>query len=424
MKKITNDRFQETYYEETLENGLKVVLWEKPNFKKSFFMMATPLGALDLIQIDEKGNKYEFPSGIAHFLEHKMFEKQNRDVMEEFTSMGANCNAFTSYSETAYYFSTSENPIQPLHLLMDFVQELDISESSVEKEKGIIIQELEMYMQMSESRMLNETMAALYENHPLKFDIGGSRESVNAITKNDLDQCYMLNYHPSRMLLIGVTGHDIQTIMNEIRKNQNSKSFLSTKKIKRISIDEREDVYKAHNNVYMDVGVPKVCVAFKLKGIKNPSERNKMEWKYKLLLDMYFSSMNPSLQKWIDDGIINNSFSFEIDFGDDYGMILFYSETNERDKFVHTILHTLSSIQSIEEAALNQLKQRYFGVSISALGSMKQIAITYMRNYFAKQDFFESIEDLENISTNELLDALSLVNLDNYSCVTIEKNKE
>ena len=87
MKKITNDRFQETYYEETLENGLKVVLWEKPNFKKSFFMMATPLGALDLIQIDENGNKYEFPSGIAHYLEHKMFEKQNRDVMEEFTSM-------------------------------------------------------------------------------------------------------------------------------------------------------------------------------------------------------------------------------------------------------------------------------------------------------------------------------------------------
>ena len=157
MKRITNERYQETYYTETLENGLRVVLWYKPGYARSLFMMATPLGAMDLIQEDAQGNTYSYPAGIAHFLEHKMFEKQDQDVMNEFSRMGANVNAFTSYNETAYYFSTSGSIEGPLDLLLDFVQQLDISDASVEKEKGIIVSELNMYQQMSDSRLLMET---------------------------------------------------------------------------------------------------------------------------------------------------------------------------------------------------------------------------------------------------------------------------
>lgn len=424
MKKIVNNRFNETYYEETLKNGLKVILWEKKNFKKSFFIMATPLGALDLIQCDKAGNEYVYPSGIAHFLEHKMFEKQHQDVMEEFTEMGANCNAFTSYSETAYYFSTSENPIKPLHLLMDFVQSLDISDESVEKEKGIIIQELEMYMQMSESRILNETMASLYQYHPLKYDIGGDRDSVSNTSKMDLEKCYKMNYHPSRMILIGVSGYNVNELMDEIKLNQERKEFDEPIYLERKCVNEPKGVYKKDHIIQMDISVPKVCLAFKMEGIKDPVIRNKIEWSYKLLLDIYFSSMNKNLQQWIDDEIINNSFSFEIDFGVDYGMILFYSETTKEKEFKSLILNTLTSIKTIEKEALDQLKRRYFGLSITALGSMKQIAITYMRNYFANQDFFESIEDLESIDENDLLNALKQIDLSNYTFVTIDKNEK
>ena len=205
MKTITNKRYGESYVEETLENGLHVVLWQKPDYEKSLFMMATPLGAMDMKQVDEHGRELHFPAGIAHFLEHKMFEMGDSDVMELFSRMGASVNAFTSYTETAYYFSTTSDVKEPLNLLLDFVQELDISEESVEKEKGIIIQELHMYKEMSDSRLLMETFSSLYQQHPLRYDIGGDDESVNSITLQQLQDCYALNYHPASMILVGVS---------------------------------------------------------------------------------------------------------------------------------------------------------------------------------------------------------------------------
>lgn len=193
MKTIRNERYQESYDVETLDNGLRVVIWHKPGYARSLFMMATPLGAMDICQVDEHGTQCVYPAGIAHFLEHKMFEKKDRDVMDDFSRMGASVNAFTSYGETAYYFSTSEDVREPLNLLLDFVQDLDISDASVEKEKGIIVSELNMYLQMSDNRLLMETYKSLFHEHPLKYDIGGDEESVRSITRTQLEECYARN---------------------------------------------------------------------------------------------------------------------------------------------------------------------------------------------------------------------------------------
>ena len=161
MKKTVEPRFDETFYSETLENGLKLIIWHKPLFTSTSCIFATPYGALDHCQKLEDGTIIEDPSGIAHFLEHKMFESEHGDVMNDFSEMGANVNAYTSYTETCYTFSTSQQDIsKPLNLLLDFVQELNISDESVEKEKGIIIQELAMYQQMPDSRLFFETFKA------------------------------------------------------------------------------------------------------------------------------------------------------------------------------------------------------------------------------------------------------------------------
>lgn len=419
MKTINNSRFQETYCEETLENGLKVIIWQTPGFNKSFFLMGTPLGGLDLKQMDENQNYYEFPAGIAHFLEHKMFEKQNCDVMDEFSAMGANVNAFTSYSETAYYFSTTQDPIKPLNLLLDFVQELDISESSVEKEKGIIVQELEMYQQMSEVRIINESLQSMYQQHPLVYDIGGDNDSVLSITKEQLEKCYQLNYHPSKMILVCVTSYDCNSLMEEIKKNQKNKKFPEVSKVERFAVEEPKDVKCHENSISMDIAVEKVNLSFKLEGIEDAVIRNKREWTYKILLDMFFSSLNPDFQKWIDDEIINTSFSFETDFGRDYGLLMFYSESNKSEEFKDMILSTFKSIKEIDEKVLQQLKNRYFGISINALQNQKQVAITCMRNYFAGLDFFESIEVIESITKEDVLEALHEIDLENNVKVTI-----
>lgn len=137
MKKIVNAQFDETWYTHTLDNGLNLIFWHKPDFVSAAVVFATPYGALDYRQIDKEGNHLDFPSGIAHFLEHKLFESDEGDVMDDFSRMGANVNAFTSYNETCYYFTTSHGDLkEPLNLLIDFVQDLRITEESVEKEKA------------------------------------------------------------------------------------------------------------------------------------------------------------------------------------------------------------------------------------------------------------------------------------------------
>ncbi|MGL5540585.1 MAG: EF-P 5-aminopentanol modification-associated protein YfmH, partial [Erysipelotrichaceae bacterium] len=247
MEKHTSEKYQETYYETTLDNGLRVVLFHRPGFDKSFFLMGTPFGAFDLQQVDEEGNEYHFPAGIAHFLEHKMFEHPDGDVMDQFSNMGVNVNAFTSYGETCYYFSTTQAIKEPLELLLDFTQVLHIDGASVEKEKGIICQELAMYRQQSDSRLINETFGCMYHEHPLKYDIGGDDESVNATTLAQLQDCFALNYAPSKTILVGVSSEEPTTILEWIQANQAKKTFPQTKRTHRKVVNEPLAMKKAEH---------------------------------------------------------------------------------------------------------------------------------------------------------------------------------
>lgn len=417
MKKIVNDHYQETYYEETLPNGLQVVLWQKPNYHKSLFMMSTPLGALDIKQIDADGKQYEFPLGIAHFLEHKMFAMQDHDVMEEFSSMGANVNAFTSYHETAYYTSTSGDPIPPLSLLLDFVQELDINEATVEKEKGIIIQELHMYKEMSDQRLLMETYASLFHEHPMRFDIGGDDESVSGTTVEKLEECYRLNYHPSRMILIGVSGQDPEMLMKVIRENQAGKQFPAVHPIQRASLQEPSEVYRPSYTFTMDVSVPKYCIAYKLAGIKDAETRTRVEWALRILLDANFTTLYPDYQEWLNQGIINDYCGSDADFGEDYGTIMFYGETKQKEAFLKLCEQCMERIRhaQIKEEVLEQLKRRYYASNIRSFNSFDEIAINYVRANFDHMDPFASLEILNQLTLADVKNAAKIVSSKNVT---------
>ena len=167
MNRFEYKQFNEVYYEDVCENGLKVIVWHKPLFKSTSCLFGTPFGAYDLQQITDDNEVFKYYSGIAHFLEHKLFESQEGDILSEFSELGANVNAFTSYQETVYYFSTSDEDVEtPLNLLLDFVQNLSITEESVEKEKGIITQELLRYLQNPDSRLYLESFKSRYHNNP------------------------------------------------------------------------------------------------------------------------------------------------------------------------------------------------------------------------------------------------------------------
>lgn len=205
------------------------------------------------------------PDGIAHFLEHKLFEKADGDVFQDFSKQGASANAFTSFTRTAYLFSSTSNVEQNLETLVDFVQDPYFTEKSVEKEKGIIGQEINMYDDNPDWRLFFGLIENMYKDHPVKIDIAGTVESISHITKDLLYECYETFYHPSNMLLFIVGPVDPEAIISQVRKNQEKKPFTDQPEIKREEVREQEAVFRREQELKMNVQGSKCLVGLKAK---------------------------------------------------------------------------------------------------------------------------------------------------------------
>ena len=418
MKKIHNDFFDEDFYIEKLDNGLEVVIFNKKDFLTTACAFATSYGALNTDEVlDDK--EYHFHPGVAHFLEHKLFESEDKNIFEEFSNMGCNVNAFTSYHETVYYFSTTNKEIkEPLNLLLDFVQKLDITDENVEKEKGIICQELAMYMQNPDSRLLQETYRSLYHNYPLKYDIGGDETSVNAISKDELDLCYKINYHPNNMVLLIVSPLDVNYLMDIVKENQSKKHFDEQKDVKTLLIDEDDSVVRKEFSFEMDINKPKHVYALKLKpNFKDSDDIVYKQWCLDLYLKAYFSSINKDYQEWLNKGLINDYFGYEVDFDKDYAYILFYNESEE-DNIKELIDNELKK-DLITEEILTSIKRRYIGNSFDTLNDVESFDTGYVRDYVNGIDYFKSIEILTHISLDDLKAVFRGFDYSNYALIHI-----
>lgn len=425
MKKM-NNQLNEAVYTDICDNGLKIVIWHKPEFATTSCLFATPYGSLDSTQKTIDGDIIQFPEGIAHFLEHKLFESEEGDVMNEYASMGANVNAFTSYNETVYYFDTSDENIEkPLNLLLDFVQNLNITEASVEKEKGIIAQELNMYLEMPDSRLIFETFKSMYSNHPIKNDIGGTVDSVYKITKNDLEKCYSLNYHPAKMTLIAVTPNDPEYIIELIKKNQNTKTFPKYKEINRYFENEPANVYQEFKTIKMDVNNQKSCIGFKFNITDdNPVERVKRDWAFRFMFESHFTSMNPEYQTWLTEHKISPYFDYETDFSKDYSLALFFDEGTDDKEFEKFVLEECEKIKEkgISKEALLQLKNRSLGESFAVFNQPDNITVQYFRNEITEVSMFDTIELIKNITVEDCKNICNELQFNNYSKTIIKSD--
>lgn len=421
MNKHYNKFFDETYYTETLDNGLNVVIFSKPEFNTTVCAFGTPYGAL---KINEKYNnkEYHFNPGIAHFLEHKLFESKGDDIMNAFSSMGASVNAFTSYRETVYYFTKTGNDIdEPLNLLLDFVQEFNVTDASVKKEKGIIAQEVSMYQQIPDQRLLNETYKCLYHNFPMKYDIGGDKKSVYAISKKELDECYEINYHPSNMILCITTPLDPKNIIKVVKANQKAKKFKIAGKLSIINKPEPDRVVKERYKFKMPITTDKHIFAIKVKpDFKNANDAFKKEWCLRILLETYFSSLNPDYQKWLDSNTINDFFGYEVEFDLDCANILFYIENND-DTILPQLIHNTLEKDLLNKDILEQLKHRYIGVMFEAFNDIESFNNGYIRDCLAGLDFFKAIEDIKNITIYDVENSRKYLNCPHTSYISMIK---
>lgn len=407
MEKIEFHQLQEELYYEQLDNGLKVYILPKRGFHKTFATFTTKYGSIDNHFIPLGKTDYTLvPDGIAHFLEHKLFEKEDGDVFQQFSKQGASANAFTSFTRTSYLFSATENVEQNLKTLIDFVQEPYFSEATVEKEKGIIGQEIQMYNDNPDWRNYFGAISNMYHNHPVKIDIAGTIDSIAKITKDMLYECYHTFYHPSNMLLFIVGPVLPDDLMEKIKANQKAKSFPEPVKIQRKYPEEPLAVAKKSSVIPMNVQTPKCIVGVKsgFTGEKR-NEMLKTELTIQLLLDMLFSQSSVNYRDLYDEGIIDDTFSYDYTQEQSFGFALIGGDTQNPDLLanrIKAILQKAASGENLSEESLERVKKRRIGTFLRSLNSPEFIANQFTRYKFNEMNLFKAVPVLETISFKDV----------------------
>lgn len=419
MKIIQYHTLKEKLYYDELENGLKVFILPKPGFSKTYGLFSTRFGSIDTSFIPLNEDKMiTVPDGIAHFLEHKMFEMKEGDASEMFARLSASTNAFTSSSRTAYLFNTTANEYECIELLLDFVQDIYLTDESVEKEKGIINQEIGMYDDDPDWRCYFGSIQNLYKEHPVKIDIAGTVETVSQINKETLEKCYHTFYHPSNMMLFIVGNVDAQKAMDLIIKNQKKKSFRKEAPIIRKQINEPATIDKKQEELKMSVMMPKMIVSMKINDIlKNGKDKLKREVAMNLLLDILFSKSSPLYEKWLNEGIINDSFSANFTQERDYSFIQVGGDTMYPEQLENRIIDLLSHIkdQRITEAEFTRNKKKNIGVLINMFNSPESIANVFSRYYFEDIMAFDLIDMTSQITMNDIYELYPLFDKEQMS---------
>jgi len=407
---------KERLYHEKMDNGLHVYLLKKEGFSKTYGLFATCFGSVDttFVPLGQK-QMVKVPDGVAHFLEHKMFEMKDGDASDRFSELGAATNAFTSSARTAYLFSTSSNELACTKLLLDFVQEIYLTDENVEKEKGIIGQEIKMYDDDPDWQNYFGAIANLYHEHPVAVDIAGTVASVNATTREDLLTCYHTFYHPSNMVLF-VVGHiDPQEMMEMIRKNQAEKHFEKPAPIHRQKVNEPSSVKSRQTIQKMDVFMPKLTMAIKVDDVPDdPLQKVKREMACNLILDYLFSKSSEIYNQWVEKGWINDTFGGYFIQERDYACLQFGGDTNEVEALktaLNELVTRLPDMQ-IPQNDFERLKRKTMGSMILSFNSPESIANLFIRYYFEGFSAFELIDALNSLEYSDISEALKLFDIE------------
>ncbi|OXS78608.1 EF-P 5-aminopentanol modification-associated protein YfmH [Domibacillus enclensis] len=407
MEKNVFDQMKEEVFHEKLDNGLNVFILPKQGFNKTYVTFTTNYGSIDNEFIPNGESDYiHVPDGIAHFLEHKMFEKEDGDVFQKFSSQGASANAFTSFTRTAYLFSATSNIKENTETLIDFVQAPYFTEQTVEKEKGIIGQEIRMYDDNPDWRVYFGLIENLYEQHPVKIDIAGTVESITDITKDHLYTCYNTFYHPVNMTLFIVGPVDPADMMQLVRDNQAKKSFPEPVPVQRRFPEEPEKAAKAHHEIRMNVNSSKCEVGFKMPASAvTGREKLREELAASLLLEMLFGKTSRFYEKAYSAGLIDDTFGFDYTGERGFSFALVGGDTDQPETLEKRIQKQLLDAKEgihLSAEAFDRARKKKIGSTLRAFNSPEFIANQFTRYQFNGLNLFETVPVLEEMTLEDV----------------------
>jgi predicted Zn-dependent peptidase len=414
MNKKYYSQINEHLYSETLTNGLTVYLLPKAGFHKTYGLFSTDYGSIDNNFGHVGESLHTVPDGIAHFLEHKLFEKEDGDVFQKFGQQGASANAFTSFTKTSYLFSATDQVRTNLETLIDFVQMPYFTKETVEKEKGIIGQEIQMYDDDPNWQQFFGIIKNLYPKHPLHIDIAGTIKSIAAITAEDLYLCYHTFYHPSNMTLFVVGNIDPEETMNWIKENQATKVFSEVKEIQRQFPEETIEEIIPESTMRMPVTRPKGVLGIKGNMEKRPTEgRELLRYKQSLnlLFQLLLGNTSANYLRLYDQGIIDDTFGFEVSLDRGFYFADFSGDAQQPEEMLQAIEEILLNYENdpeVNEQNLALLKKKMLGKYFQSLNSLEFIANQFTQSLFEEVTLFDLPDIIQSITLTDIQSAAKI----------------
>ncbi len=405
MKLLEYNKICEKKYEITLNNGLKVIIIPKKGFRRFLVGLQINFGSrVTKFKIADK--TYELPKGVAHFLEHKMFSRPNeKDVSDEFSSLGLDCNAYTNTLSTLYFFSGLSNLDKGINLLLDFVQNPFFTSENVEKEKEIIKQELFMYQDDPSNVLYQGIKQCLYANYPIIYDVCGDENGIMAINKDILYFAHKTFYHPSNMTLVVCGDVDPQRIKEVVEENQNHKVFSKPDKYE-VLFEEDINLNQKKRSITMDIAIPKVSVGIKLITTQS-SEKNvkvREETLIRLFFGCLFGTDTKFYQNMVDKKIICGNYNSSVYVDDNVSFYALEVDTNNPDEYVRLVKGRIYNFKKFNftEELIERKKKLLYGLTMGELNSIESEALAYFSYLSSNADLFEYFSIIDSITMEDV----------------------
>lgn len=426
MQVIENLKVKEKIYKEKLENGLVVMVVPKKNVTKKYMIWGTNYGSNDS-QFIVPGEKEitTVPNGVAHFLEHKLFEQENgTNSLDVLTALGVDANAYTTNDHTAYLFQSTDNFYEAMDEFMNYVQHPYFTDENVEKEKGIIGQEIMMYDDYPDWRVYINTLNAMYYENPIKIDITGTIETVNKIDKEILYKCYNTFYNPSNMLLVICGDFEPEKIIEEIKKRLIDKKQAG--EIKRIYPDEKEEIVQEKIEQKLSLSEPLYMIGIKDKQNDTASSEEKVKKHIAIqaLLNLIFGRSSKLYQRLYNEGSIYGLPSLDYEFGKTYSHILITGQSNNPEKVFQEFKKEVENFKNngINKEDLERIKKMMYGDYVREYDDVADISRNILSDYFKGINSFDYLDEIQGINEDILMQFLKEVFQEDKMVISIVRN--
>ncbi len=399
MKILESLKIKEKAYIEKLDNGMTVIIIPKPNLDKKYIIWGTNFGSIDNRFIMPRTNEEVFiPDGVAHFLEHKLFEQPNgTNSLDTLMALGLDANAYTTNDHTAYLFECTNNFYEGLDELMDYVQHPYFTDENVEKEKGIIGQEIKMYDDEPSWRLYMNAMDCMYKENPIKIDIAGSIESISKITPDVLYKCYNTFYNPSNMIMAVCGDFKPEELLKEIKKRLVQKEEQG--EIKRIYPAKEKEINKPYKEIAMEVSTPIFAIGYKdVEGMTEDIVKKHIA--IEILLNMIIGKSSETYKKLYESGDLLSKPDTDYEFSKEYAHILISGKSNNPTKIRESIEKAVEEYikNGLNKEQFDRSRKKIYGDYVVEYNNVGDIARMFLADRMKGINSFDYIEKFNEVT--------------------------